>query len=132
METGLLLSELRWADRGADEFAIEAAQSQLGVRLPTDYLTVLRNHNGGEGWVGVGAYLRLWPIAELCENNRTLEAARLIPGMVLFGTDGADELYAVDPNSDTYFAYPAVGLSTDLGRKLGTSWESFLQTLAFT
>src|SRR5579859_101260 len=89
MEARPLLNGFRWAERGAEEFAIEYAQAELHASLPNDYLTVMRSHDGGEGWVGEGAYLRLWPIDELVPNNRALEARRLVPTAILFGTDGA-------------------------------------------
>jgi hypothetical protein len=65
-------------------------------------------------------------------HNRTLEAPRLVPAAILFGTDGAGELYAVEPDSESYYTYPTVGLSADLGRELGNLWGAFLQALSTT
>jgi SMI1 / KNR4 family (SUKH-1) len=126
------LTGFGWAETGAAESAIEDVQAELGRTLPADYLAVMRAHNGGEGWVGDGAYLRLWPVEELVETNRTLEASSLVPGVILIGSDGADGLYGVvvDQDSEMFMEFPAVGLSSDQGRKLGESWGAFLKTLS--
>lgn len=127
MET--LLSDFRWSEQGAGEASVKRAQAEFG-RLPDDYLDVLRAHDGGEGWVGEGAYLRLWPIPELEGRNQTLQAKQLVPGVVLIGTDGADDLYAIEPASGAYLIFPAVGLSASAGKKVAESWEGFLKALS--
>lgn len=73
---------------GASEQAIQRAERELETQLPADYLNQMRSHNGGERWVGGGAYLRLWPIDDLLDRHRTLEAELLVPGFALIGTDG--------------------------------------------
>lgn len=125
----MLLSGFRWADEPASEAAVKRAQQELGT-LPGAYVDVMRQHNGGEGWVGEGAYLRLWPVEDLAEANRTLEAELLVPGVVLIGNDGADDVYGVELASGRYLVFPAVGLSADAGETLADSWESFLEALA--
>ena len=128
-ELGALLNGFRWADGGANNVAIEAATRKVG-ELPNDYLAVMQSHDGGEGFIGDGAYLRLWPIGDLQERNRTLEAEQLIPGVVLIGTDGADDLYAIELATAAYLIFPAVGLSADAGEKVAESWDGFLQALS--
>jgi hypothetical protein len=125
-----LLSDFRWVDRGATEEAISRAETEFGMKLPVEYLDVLRAHDGGEGWVGEGAYLRMWPIEDLVERNRVLEADQWVPGMVLIGTDGADDLYAIEPATGAFAVFPAVGLSASVRRPAGESWSAFLQTLS--
>jgi len=125
-----LMGDFQWTDHGASDAAIDAAEAELGVKLPADYLAVIRAFDGGEGFVGEGAYLRLWPVEDLVERNRVLDAARLVPGEVLIGTDGADDLYAVEPSDGTYATYPAVGLSASLRRRTGGSWDEFLKVLS--
>ena len=76
--------------------------------------------------------LELWPIEDLVRNNRMLETDKLVPAVVLLGTDGAGELFGVDKNrgAGNYTSYPAVGLRSELGERLGGSWEEFLETLS--
>ena len=63
-----LLKDFRWAGTGADEAEVERVSASLGL-FPLDCLAVLSQHNGGEAFVGDGAYLRLWPIGEIEEAN---------------------------------------------------------------
>jgi hypothetical protein len=125
-----LLTSFKWSSIAATDKAIRTTESALGVSLPTDYRRVLGEHDGGEGWVGDGAFLRLWPVTQLVEKNRELEANRLLPGVVLIGTDGGGELYAIETKASAYKRYPAVGLSRELGAQLGNSWDEFLAALA--
>jgi hypothetical protein len=106
----------------------------LGAALPAEDLEVLRRHNGGEGFVGGGRYLQLWPIEDVVEHNRTLEATQLVPGAVPFGSDGSDAPYAIEVHDEQadYVAYPAVGLSRHFREYLAGSWQEFLDKLAST
>jgi SMI1 / KNR4 family (SUKH-1) len=127
-----LLETFRWADHGADEGAIGAAQAELGVAFPNELVKLLQAHDGGVGWVGDRAYVQLWAVEEIVEYNPALEAELRVPGVLLFGSDGGDGLYGVRTNGDSqmYFKFPAVGLSADVGRSLGESWDMFLNALA--
>jgi hypothetical protein len=90
----------------------------------------MRAHNGGEGFIGDGSYLRLWPVEELVEQNRTLAPARP-KSVILIGSDGADDLFAVEPAGKThnYLVFPRIEL-TPKGDKLANSWNGFLEALA--
>lgn len=124
------LSSFRWSLEGATDDAIEAAESTLGSPLPHDYRSVLREHDGGEGWVGDGAYLRLWPIAEVVTKHEQLDPGQLVPGVLLIGSDGGGEVYGIDMRTAAYKRYPAIGLGPELGIELGKSWDAFLAALA--
>jgi cell wall assembly regulator SMI1 len=52
----------------ATEEAVSAAQAQLGVRLPVDYVEFLYCSNGGEGIIGE-TYLMLWQVEDLAKLN---------------------------------------------------------------
>jgi len=90
----------------------------------------MRLHNGGEGFVGEGSYLRIWPIEELADHNRVLAPERP-SNVVLIGSDGSDGLYAVDPTADghAYLVFPRIALVSE-GEKLADSWDGFLETLS--
>ena len=125
-----LLAGLRWIDRPARESEITKAQSILQLQLPSEYLSVMREHDGGEGWVEDGEYLKLWPVSELITNNQALESHLLVPTTVLIGTNGGGELFGFQPLAGTYWSYPAVGLGSDSGKQLGSSWADFLRSLS--
>jgi len=124
-----LLSAFDWNDEPASEAALESVQSRLG-RLPPEYVALMRLHNGGEGFVGEGSYLRIWPIEELADRNPVLAPARP-SNVVLIGSDGSDGLYAVEPTQGghAYLVFPRIALVSE-GKKLADSWASFLETLS--
>lgn len=133
MATVDLLSGFHWAEAGASEEAIRQAAELLARALPAAQLEVLRCHNGGEGFVGDdGGYLQLWAVEEIVEYNQTLDAGRLVPGVVLFASNGADDLYGVGTVGGhlEYGVYPAVGLDAKSGERLAGGWTEFLEALA--
>jgi len=124
-----LLTAFDWNGEPASEAALESVQSELG-RLPPEYVAVMRLHNGGEGFVGEGSYLRIWPIEELADHNRVLAPERA-SNVVLIGSDGSDGLYAVEPTDGghAYLVFPRIALVSE-GKKVADSWAGFLATLS--
>jgi hypothetical protein len=80
---------------GASESSVRDAASSLGHGLPSDYVSFLHDHNGGEGVIGVN-YLILWKAEELSAFNHEYEVERYAPGLLLFGSDGGGEGYGFD------------------------------------
>jgi hypothetical protein len=120
-------------DPPADPSVVEALSSRLKVPLPRDYLDFLRQHNGGEGFVGDN-YIILWKAEELADFNREYEVGKYAPGIVLFGSDGGGEGYGFDTRSaampivcvpfigmDLRYATPVAKNFPDLFAKLATS-----------
>lgn len=85
-------------DPPASPSAIEELSSVLGVSLPTSYLDFLRQHNGGEGYIG-DSYIILWKAEELAAFNREYEVEKYAPGIILFGSSGGGEGYGFDTQS---------------------------------
>jgi len=82
----------------ASPSAIEELSSVLGVSLPLSYLDFLRQHNGGEGFIGK-SYIILWKAEELADFNREYEVEKYAPGILLFGSSGGGEGYGFDTQS---------------------------------
>ncbi len=80
--------------QGASQEALEELQRRLGVRLPEDYLAFLGASDGAEGPLGEWSYVALCSVAEVVARNEGL--ARLRDGLLIFGSDGAEEAYAFD------------------------------------
>ena len=85
-------------DPPADPSVVDGLSSRLGVALPRDYLDFLRQHNGGEGFVG-GHYIVFWKAEELADFNREYEVGKYAPGILLFGSNGGGEGYGFDTRS---------------------------------
>lgn len=84
--------------------AVAQLEQHLGMQLPEEYLRILTYSNGLEGWISDKTYLVLWRVEELLRNNESVEAPRLIPGILLIGTAGDGEVIALDMRDgrDTY------------------------------
>ncbi len=92
MTYGLTEGEL---DAPAHPDAVKGLFDQLGVSLPSDYLDFLRQHNGGEGFIGDN-YIIFWRAEELADFNLEYEVNKYAPGILLFGSDGGGEGYGFD------------------------------------
>jgi hypothetical protein len=77
---------------------VESLPSRLGVVIPSHYLDFLKEHNGGEGFIGDN-YIVLWKAEELADFNREYEVEKYAPGIFLFGSDGGGEGYGFDTQS---------------------------------
>ena len=117
-------------DPPAEPNVVEDLSSRLGVNLPADYLEFLRQHDGGEGFIGDN-YIILWKAEELADFNREYEVEKYAPGILLFGADGGGEGYGFDTQSEGMpivrvpfigmerrYATPVVARFTDLFAKL--------------
>lgn len=85
-------------DPPASPGVVEGLSSRLGVTLPNDYLAFLRQHNGGEGFMGDN-YIVFWKAEELADFNRDYEVEKYAPGIFLFGSNGGGEGYGFDTQS---------------------------------
>ena len=85
-------------DAPADPSDVGRLSSGLGVVLPSEYLAFLRQHNGGEGFIG-NNYIILWKAEELADFNREYEVESYAPGIFLFGSNGGGEAYGFDTRS---------------------------------
>jgi hypothetical protein len=85
-------------DAPADVGVIDGLSASLRVALPSDYLDFLRQHNGGEGFIG-GNYIIFWKAEELAEFNRGYEVEKYAPDILLFGSNGGGEGYGFDIQS---------------------------------
>lgn len=119
------------ANEPADPETVTAAMTALGVQLPADYGEFLLGCDGGEGFVGEN-YLVLWRAKELAQFNVEYEVASYAPGLVLFGGDGAGELFAFDTRSSPMpvVVVPGVGMELDSAHRVAGSFGEFLRALA--
>jgi len=80
---------------GASEYLINQVQKDLDFILPPDYISIIKEFNGGEGEIGNNSWLFLFPIEELLEVNQDyVLLMEQIPDYFLFGKDAADTGYA--------------------------------------
>jgi cell wall assembly regulator SMI1 len=117
---------------GASSAAIEAAERDLGVRIPEDYRAFLQASDGIEGFSGPdGDYLRLWSVADLPKHNRGYQVSVFAPGVTLIGSNGGgDALGFVRPSGKTvYVRLPFIPLSLGKAEVMGETLIELMQRL---
>lgn len=111
----------RWKDYPfSPPYEGEEITDVMGIPLPEDYLTFMKKHNGGEG-EAAESYIVLYPLEELEEMNEAYAFQEDLPGHILIGSDGADEMYGIDPEG-RYFNVPAI-IEKEYIRYLGNEME---------
>ncbi len=130
-----LLADVELVQPATDD-SVEKLVRSLGHDLPGDYLELIRESNGGEGFVGEVSYLMLWPVEEVIERNRRLELPERMPGVVLFGSNGGDAGYGYDTTTRDPGSMPIVEVpyldigEPDAARVQGRTFIEFLERLA--
>lgn len=110
---------------------IRDALSALGRSLPIDHQQFLREHDGGEGFIGDN-YLILWRAAELSIFNREYEVDQYAPGLFLFGSNGGGEGYGYDTrNADMpVVRVPFIGMDLRYATPVATGFTDLFAELA--
>src|SRR5438045_159769 len=79
----------------ATEPEISGALKACSSALPQDYVEIMRQTNGGEGFVGE-SYFRLYPIQKLAQLNQAYGVNEFAPGLIIFGSNSGGEAFAFD------------------------------------
>ena len=118
-------------DPPADSGIVEGLSSRLGVALPSDYLGFLRQHNGGEGFIG-RRYVVFWKAEELADFNREYEVETYAPGILLFGSSGGGEGYGFDTRSEMMpiIRVPFIGMAREYVEPVAEDLPDFFAKLA--
>jgi hypothetical protein len=110
---------------GASNAVLEGLMGALGVRLPTDYVSLLTFSNGLEGFIGEN-YLMLYS----AEDVQAYGVYEDEPFFVFIGSNGGGEGYAYDTRSPDMpiVNVPFIGLG-ETPRPMGESVLEFLERL---
>lgn len=117
---------------GASLAAIEAAERDLGVRLPDDYKALLRESDGLEGFSGPeGDYLMLYGVKELGEIHRGYEVAEFAPGLTMIGSDGGGNAFGfvLQDRRTRYVRLPFIPMDLREAEDMGGTLVEFVQKL---
>src|SRR5690242_4867217 len=108
---------------------IAESERKLGLKLPAEYVEFLKYSNGGEGFIGENAYVRLWPVEKLSEMNRSYEVVKDAPGLLIFGSNGGGEAYGFDMRvpQPPVVQVPFIGMAWDVAWAAGKSFDDFLK-----
>jgi hypothetical protein len=117
------------------EEAVTAAEAQLGMQLPDEYLRLLVFSDGLQGQLGDSqVYITIWPAEDLKANNDAYNAPQLIPGILLIGTTGNNEGICIDmressQTSGSFFMVALDPLDWDDAESLGSILEEAFEKL---
>lgn len=114
-------------NKGADLKSIENAEKEMNFVFPEDFKEFLLFSNGATGDID-GDYLELWAVEEIPASNRVIEMDKYSPGLIAFGGDGANELYAFDARKTpcAIVQIPMIGMDLDSVWKCADTFEHFL------
>jgi SMI1 / KNR4 family (SUKH-1) len=116
---------------GASDILLQNAARLLGISLPPEYQNFIREHNGGEGFVGDN-YLVLWKVEELHPFNIEYEVEQYAPKLLLFGSNGGGEAYGFDTRDLTMpiIMVPFIGMELIYARRVADNFSDFMVCLA--
>ena len=112
---------------GATRDQIETAQALLVTEFPLDYTEFLLNSDGAVGILGED-YLALWSLAEVISVQKDAAVEEFAPGLILFGSDGGDTVYAFMNRGEVMYVVEVSleGLSLDSAKVRASSFTEFL------
>jgi hypothetical protein len=114
----------------ADDAVISNTLAELGIALPEDYVRFLREHNGGEGFLGE-EYIIFWKAEELIPSNREYEVEKYAPGILLFGSNGGGEGYGFDTQDAAMpiVRVPFIGMDRRYAKAVASNLAELFATL---
>ena len=97
-----------------------------GMQLPEDYLSFMKEHNGGEGPLGKNNYGCFYRVEELQEVNDEYDVKNSWPGYVVIGSDMGGELWAYNAEKGVYCQIDSCNTDEDTYNTISDSLEEFL------
>jgi hypothetical protein len=107
--------------------AIETAEKNFNIKLPTDYKEFLQFTNGLEGETA-DSYFVLWSAEELVELNQAYNVKEFVSNIIIFGSDGAEEAFGFDTTNMSIVKLPFIGMGHIPNEKLSDTFSDFLSS----
>jgi hypothetical protein len=115
----------------AESATVDQLTIALGRSLPKDYIEFLKEHNGGEGFIGKN-YIILWKAEDLVTFNQEYEVEQHAPGILLFASNGGGEGYGFDTLDDVMpvVQIPFIGMDRHYARRVARDIRDLFARLA--
>jgi hypothetical protein len=115
----------------ADPADIGDLASSAPIHLPSEYLDLLRLHDGGEGELGANpGWFQLWPASKVLEYNQGYELPKCFPGYFGFGSSGGGDLLGFDcRGSEPWPVITAPLIGLDPVEEVAESFGAFVRLL---
>lgn len=107
------------------------AERKLNFVFPQDYKEFILNHNGAEGELGENSYISIWAVEEIYDLNTEYDVNEFTPGLIYFGSDGSDTIYAFDTRESTekIVEFPAESIHIEDAEFISDSFGGFIKEL---
>lgn len=115
----------------ATEEKIKEAEEKLDFKFPVEYKKFMLASNGAEGSNGENSYLVIWKIEDIAQYNEDYKVNEFNPGLVYFGSDGGDMVFAFDNRVDEtpIVTLPFISIDLEEVELYGYTFNEFLQNL---
>lgn len=120
----------RWrATQAGPLFETSEPPPEFIQTLPRDYLAVITEFGGREGFLGE-TYLRLYQLNELLALNLAYDVPALLPEVIVFGSDGGGNAFAFPVGEPAVLMIPFVPLMADAAEHQAASFTEFIVSSA--
>lgn len=113
--------------KGAGIDALDKLKTSFDFPFPIDFEEFLLFSNGAKGELG-SEFIELWSVEEILELNEVMEVQMNAPGLIAFGSDGANELYAFDTRvvPPLVVQIPMIGMGLEVVWHCSDTFENLL------
>jgi hypothetical protein len=84
-----------WHNVGATDEVIASVARELGQEFPSDYVRLIHETNGIEGFLDGEQYVIFFPVTDLPKLNRAANVAEFAPSFLIIGSDGGGTSYGI-------------------------------------
>ncbi len=104
--------------------------NKINFPIDNDYLDLMKNHNGAEGFVNSEIFIMLWRIEDLIAINRKCESLPEQDNYFFFGSDGSNLRYAFDKSDGSIISIDSYELGEVEPKNFGNSFKVFFDKLS--
>lgn len=120
----------RWrATPSGPFFEMSEPPADFVQALPRDYLAVITEFGGREGFLGE-TYLRLYQLNELLALNLAYDVPAFLPEYLVFGSDGGGNAFAFLVDGAAVFMVPFIPLEAEDAEQQAASFTEFVLSSA--
>ncbi|WP_158286609.1 SMI1/KNR4 family protein [Chitinophaga sp. S165] len=104
--------------------------TRLGFNFAPDYIDFMSEHNGAEGAVLEGEWLRLIPIEELEVYNQDYEVSEYLPNIFFIGSNCGGDAFGIRKAEGTFIQVPFVDMEEEAIWEHGNTFKDFLTSIS--
>jgi hypothetical protein len=102
----------------------------IDCNFPEGYLEFMREHNGAEGGVLGGEWLRLEPVEDLQEYNDMYGFIEELPDIFFIGSNGGGDAFGIRRKEGIFIQVPLIGICEEDILEHGNTFKEFLTSIS--